>query len=143
MVFERSRMLERAMRSILLAGAIAAFAAACAPAGPPASAAETAASSRTAGIGATARVGSVAVTPLAVLEDSRCPRDVTCIWAGRVRIRARIEADGRSFEAEMELGKPIASAGGEEVVLASVSPERTASAAIQADDYRFTFAPAE
>jgi hypothetical protein len=136
-------MLEQIMRSILLASAIVAFAAACAPAARPASSAETAASSRTAGIGATARVGSVAVTPLAVLEDSRCPRDVTCVWAGRVLIRARIKADGRSSEAEMELGKPIAAAGRKEVVLASVSPERTSSGAIEADDYRFTFAPAE
>jgi hypothetical protein len=143
MVYRRSRMLERAMRSIFLAGAFAASTAACAPAGPPAIAAETTASNQTAGIGATARVGGIAITPLAVLEDSRCPRDVTCVWAGRVLIRARIEADGRSSEAEMEQGKPISAAGREDVVLASVSPERTSSAAIEMDEYRFTFAPAE
>ena len=26
------------------------------------------------------------VTPLAVIEDSRCPTDAQCIWAGRTRL---------------------------------------------------------
>jgi hypothetical protein len=131
------------VRSMFIVAAIAASAAACAPAAaPPGAAAETAASSRTAGIGGTARVGGVAITPLALLEDSRCPRDVTCVWAGRVRIRVRIEAQGSASEAEMEVGKPIAASRGE-IVLAVVSPERTSSAAIEADDYRFTFDRAE
>jgi hypothetical protein len=95
------------------------------------------------GIGATARVGGIAITPLAVLEDSRCPRDVTCIWAGRVLIRARIDAEGRSSISEMELGKPLATSPNAAIVLARVEPERTSSAAIEPDDYRFAFAPTE
>jgi hypothetical protein len=132
------------MRSILLAGAVGALAiAGCAPSGPPAVAAETTTSKQTVGIGATARVGGIAITPLAVLEDSRCPRDVTCIWAGRVLIRARVEAEGRSSISEMELGKPLATSPNAAIVLARVEPERTSSAAIEPDGYRFAFAPAE
>jgi hypothetical protein len=129
------------MRSILLAGVLAL--AGCAPAGPPAMAAEAIDSSRNVAIGGTARVGGVAVTPLAVLEDSRCPKDVTCIWAGRVLIRARIAAAGRTSEAEMELGKPLTTSGNAAIVLAQVWPERTSGVAIGSDDYRFVFAPAE
>jgi hypothetical protein len=129
------------MRSILLAGLIGTAAAGCAPAEPPASAAETDAWGQAVRIGATERIGDVAVTPLAVLEDSRCPPDVTCVWAGRVLIRARIEAGGRSWIGEMELGKPVA-AGTRAIVLARIWPEHVAPAAAPGD-YRFAFAPAD
>src|SRR3546814_14872369 len=33
----------------------------------------------------------LAVTPLAVIEDSRCPRDVQCVWQGRVMLRAQLD----------------------------------------------------
>jgi hypothetical protein len=132
------------MRSILLAGAIGALAVAgCASSGPPAVAAETTGSNQTVRIGATARLGGIAITPLAVLEDSRCPGDVTCIWAGRVLIRARIDAEGRSSTSEMELGKPVATSPNAAIVLARVEPQRNTSAAIEPDDYRFAFATAE
>jgi hypothetical protein len=132
------------MRSIFLAGAVGALAVAgCAPLGPPAVAAETTNSNQTVGIGATAGVGGISITPLALLEDSRCPRDVTCIWAGRVVIRARIEAAGRSSITEMELGKAVTTSPNSAIVLARVEPERSSSVAIEPDDYRFAFAPAE
>ena len=35
-------------------------------------------------IGETTRVGTLAVTPLRVVEDSRCPINARCIWAGRL-----------------------------------------------------------
>lgn len=104
--------------------------------------AETAPSNQTIGIGATARVGGVAVTPLHLLEDSRCPKDVTCIWAGRVLIRARIEAEGRSSIAEMQVGKPVATSANSAIVLARVEPERISGVGIDPADFRFTFAPA-
>ena len=31
-----------------------------------------------------------------VLEDSRCPKDVTCVWQGRVRCKVEIVTDGFS-----------------------------------------------
>ena len=40
-------------------------------------------------LGQTVNVGGPKVTPLAVLEDSRCPMEARCIWAGRVRLRDR------------------------------------------------------
>jgi hypothetical protein len=131
------------MRPTLFALMIAAFVAGgCAPARSPAQPAVTQ-SQRIVRIGEAARIAGVAVTSLAVLEDSRCPRDVTCVWAGRVVIRARIEAKGASSTMEMELGKPVTTAAKEAIVLAEVRPERTSSAAIEPADYRFVFAPAE
>jgi hypothetical protein len=41
-------------------------------------------------LGETAMVSPARVTPIEVLEDSRCPAGVQCVWAGRVRIAARV-----------------------------------------------------
>ncbi len=34
------------------------------------------------------------ITFMEVIEDSRCPSDVTCIWQGRVSVRLQIEYNG-------------------------------------------------
>ena len=89
-------------------------------------------------LGRTARVAGVAVTPLSVLEDSRCPADVLCAWAGQVRIAARVAGAGRK---ELTLGKPAAIGGGRTLTLQSVTPERRKQGRpIAPGAYRFTFA---
>ena len=35
-------------------------------------------------LGVPVRVGAVVVTPLEVVEDSRCPINARCVWAGRL-----------------------------------------------------------
>ena len=72
-------------------------------------------------LGATARLGDVAVRPIAVVEDSRCPRDVQCVWAGRLRLRAAIS--GVAGEAELTLGEPFALPAGGTITLAAAAPE--------------------
>jgi predicted small secreted protein len=48
-----------------------------------------------AGIGQTADLGGgLRVRPLEVLEDSRCPQNARCIWAGRLRVRVAVEGVG-------------------------------------------------
>ena len=49
-------------------------------------------------------IGSV--TFLEVLEDSRCPKEVTCIWAGRAKIRVAIQENGQeSYLKEIIFGE--------------------------------------
>lgn len=51
----------------------------------------------------------VTVRFASVLEDSRCPTEVTCVWAGRARVAVEVTRDGqpaRSFE--LEVGAPSA-----------------------------------
>jgi hypothetical protein len=38
--------------------------------------------------------GALKVTLLAVTEDSRCPKDVMCVWAGQAIVALHIELDG-------------------------------------------------
>jgi hypothetical protein len=80
-------------------------------------------------LGGTARLGplsgsggaNLSVRPLAVLEDSRCPRDVTCIWAGRLRLRVALVPGG---EIELILGEPHAlPAGAGTLTLVAAAPE--------------------
>ncbi|MET0181180.1 MAG: hypothetical protein ABW194_11975 [Novosphingobium sp.] len=93
---------------------------------------------RPAGFGDTVAVGSIRVRPLNLVEDSRCPRPVQCIWAGRVRIDARLVGSGRAQTRTLMLGE-AAQVGRSSVTLAEVLPPRSAGVGIARADYRFTF----
>lgn len=81
------------------------------------------------------------VTPIAVVEDSRCPPDVTCAWAGRLRIRVQIERQSEQSEAVIGTEEPLRIRGGF-LSLERVSPP--ARAANQGPptpgEYRIAFA---
>ena len=89
-------------------------------------------------IGETAYVDGPEVTPLALLEDSRCPSDAQCVWAGRVRISARIDLGSASETHELTLGTPLSVADGS-LELRKVTPPPKADKAIAPSDYRFGF----
>ena len=72
-------------------------------------------------LGGTARLGDITVRPIAVIEDSRCPSDVQCVWAGRMRLRAAVSGVG---EAELILGQPFALPGGSTLILVAATPAR-------------------
>src|SRR5918994_2753147 len=37
-----------------------------------------------------------------IASDSRCPNDVTCVWAGEVVVRLRVRQEGRPTEIEIK-----------------------------------------
>jgi hypothetical protein len=74
-----------------------------------------------AGLGETARLGDVTVRPIAVLKDSRCPQDVECVWAGRLRLSAVIS--GMAGISELTLGQRFALPGGGAILLVTGRPE--------------------
>ena len=92
----------------------------------------------TAAIGETVRVGSLRVTLLRVIEDSRCPASVQCIQAGRVRIAARIEPGEPGRELVLTSGEPLA-VGRRWLSLYAVCPIREEPGPIRAQAYGFTF----
>ncbi len=71
-------------------------------------------------IGATANLGGgLTVRPLAIIEDSRCPQNVQCLWAGRMRLRANVSGT----EAELVLGETLETPnGGVALEIASPGP---------------------
>lgn len=105
-----------------------------------------------AGIGETAILGGLTIHPLAVIEDSRCPASVQCVWAGRVRIRVMIApqhltaptgpdapSTAVARELDMTLGVPVVEFG-RSVTLSSVFPASSVPGRIDPRAYRFTFA---
>jgi hypothetical protein len=89
-------------------------------------------------LGQTAYVDGPRVTPLEVIEDSRCQADVQCIWAGRVVVRTRIHLGSGDMVRDLALGEPIGVADGA-MELVAVAPERRTAGELEMEDYRFTY----
>jgi len=79
-------------------------------------------------------VNGVTIIPKEVVEDSRCAKDVQCIQAGRVRVRAAAGGADQVFL----VGEPLA-VGSARVTLIAVSPDKVSTVALKPSDYRFTF----
>lgn len=45
--------------------------------------------------GETVVLKGVSIKFLEVVEDSRCPKETTCIWAGRAIVKAEVSANGK------------------------------------------------
>jgi hypothetical protein len=89
-------------------------------------------------IGQSIMVGAVRITPEVVLEDSRCPYNARCIWAGQVRLRVGIVTGGQRGTQELILGTPVI-VGGKRLMLSAVRPERKTAGAPAPADYHFSF----
>ena len=93
-----------------------------------------------AGFGQQTRVGALVVTPLNLVEDSRCPVNARCVWAGRLVIGARINGPGWSETANLELGKDYRSHG-LGLALVSARPDKIAGSEFPPPAYLFGFEP--
>lgn len=89
-------------------------------------------------IGRAANGLGVTITPISVVEDSRCPIDVQCIQAGTVRLQATLASGLGTGTQVFTLGTPITTET-ETVTLFSVTPTKEAGKAISSSDYRFIF----
>ena len=83
-------------------------------------------------------VGKLVAVPQVLLEDSRCPVNARCVWAGRVLLSTRIYGPGFDETVPLTLGEPHA-LHGTSITLVSVLPERQAVTEIPAPTYRFGF----
>ena len=94
----------------------------------------------TASYGQTANVGPLLVQPIALVEDSRCPINARCIWAGRLILKAQIElrGGGEQLTTNLTLGTPL-SIGADRLTLVSAEPGRLAGAKGNPPANRFTF----
>lgn len=81
-------------------------------------------------------LGGPKVTVLRVLEDSRCPMEARCVWAGRVRTEVRIELGTGTRTQELGTDQPLSVADGA-LELLGVMPPRSTQREIAPRDYRF------
>ena len=71
-----------------------------------------------------------------VLEDSRCPTDATCVWAGEVKVQLSIRIGTAAAEQqEVTVGQP-ATVGEFQLLIVKVQPERVSTREISAEQYR-------
>jgi hypothetical protein len=83
-------------------------------------------------------------TPLSVQvdtisEDSRCPSDVQCVWAGNARVQLRMRtatAGDAVMPVNTMLDPRSASYGGRTVTLVGVEPQPRQGQPIRQEDYR-------
>ena len=86
------------------------------------------------------QVGALVVTPQEVVEDSRCPINARCVWAGRLIVKTRIDGQGWRETENLTLGEPYATHG-TTLALTSGEPGRMAGEGKETpkEAYRFTF----
>ncbi len=89
-------------------------------------------------LGQTFRADRTSIRPIRVLEDSRCPANARCIWAGRVVVRADVGTGRRHQRMDLTLGEPQALANGS-VALTTVEPARYTNSKLRLGDYRLGF----
>jgi hypothetical protein len=89
-------------------------------------------------LGATLDSSGVKATPLAVVEDSRCPEGVQCIQAGTVKVSVRFTFGPYTTTRTFTLGQPQ-TAYGYTAQLTDVRPAKKEGDTISPSDYRFVF----
>ncbi len=78
------------------------------------------------------------ITPLEVVNDSRCPIDVQCIQAGTVTVRALIEVGTNSETVTLTLNKATTFVG-KRITLVSATPAKSSKQVILPTDYKLGF----
>ncbi|WP_243649709.1 MULTISPECIES: hypothetical protein [unclassified Sphingomonas] len=90
-------------------------------------------------LGQTAFVDGPKVRADRVIEDSRCPVDAQCVWAGRLVVRATVMGGGWSRQIELTLGMPVNVADGALTLVAASPVRRVDAHPAKGSAYRFTF----
>jgi hypothetical protein len=86
--------------------------------------------------------GKVRVKFISVTEDSRCPADVDCVWAGNAKVKVQVWVRGgetKVFEFNTNTREKAGQADAYRVELVSLTPARHSKRKIRQNDYRATF----
>lgn len=89
-------------------------------------------------LGQTAYANGPRVRPDAVIEDSRCPPDTQCVWAGRLVVRVTVYGGNWSRQLDLTAGVPATVADGSLTLTTATPPAGTAERHTKPPRYRFT-----
>ena len=90
------------------------------------------------GLGERGTFEDIAIIPLSVEEDSRCPVDVTCIQAGTVRLKIQVISRSGTSTSIVTLGKSFTTEG-VQITLTDVTPIKNSKITTVESSYRFNF----
>lgn len=76
-----------------------------------------------------------------LVEDSRCPTDTNCIWAGNAKIKIRVSKNGRSHDLTLDTNGPhqADTAEGYSIKLVGLTPAPRSNIRINRNGYVATF----
>ncbi len=76
-----------------------------------------------------------------LVEDSRCPTDTNCVWAGNATIKVRVRGNGRSHDLTLDTNgrNQSATAEGYSIKLVRLTPEPRSNIRINRNGYVATF----
>ena len=76
-----------------------------------------------------------------LVEDSRCPADAQCVWAGNAKIKIRVTMNGRSHDLSLDTNgqHQAATAEGYSIKLLSLTPAPRSNIRIDRNGYVATF----
>ena len=79
----------------------------------------------------------ISVRFIELVEDSRCPTDTNCIWAGNAKIKVRVTKQGRSHVLTLDTHGPnqSATAEGHSIKLIDLTPEPRSNIRIDRNGY--------
>ena len=91
------------------------------------------------GFGQTVALGDLLLTPLRITEDSRCPINARCVWAGRITVETQIDGDGWQETVGIS-NDDFTRLHGHTVKIIGAQPGNIAGGeAIALGDYRFSY----
>ena len=80
---------------------------------------------------------------VSLVEDSRCPTDTNCVWAGNAKIKIQVgkgKAAAKTFELNTNLDPQTISFAGYEIKLVNLTPQPASNIIINRNGYTATFA---
>jgi hypothetical protein len=79
----------------------------------------------------------VSIRFVELVEDSRCPTDTNCVWAGNAKIKVRVSRNGRSQDLTLDTNGPHqgATAEGYSIKLVGLTPAPRSNVRINRNGY--------
>lgn len=89
-------------------------------------------------LGETSIIQNLAISPIELKEDSRCPVDVTCIQAGTVRVSVKVASSKEVKETLLALGESV-ELDTMKIKFIAVTPVPIAQNKVSSSAYEFIF----
>jgi hypothetical protein len=86
--------------------------------------------------------GRVTIKFISVTDDSRCPTDVNCVWAGNAKIKVQVKVRGgetKTLELDSNLKGNAGTVDAYRIEISSLTPKRRSNDEIKQSDYRAGF----
>jgi hypothetical protein len=86
-------------------------------------------------------VNGIRVKFVDLIEDSRCPTDTQCVWAGNAKLKVKLWKNGQTRVVEMNTGMEprVIRFAGYEIKITDLTPHPATNIRIRKDGYVATF----